>query len=113
MFQSLFTRSMLAAAALLGAVAMSAPAAEAKTRVHVWIGLPGFTYWAGPGYYYGRYRHRLSCAEGRRIVDHRGFNSVTATDCVPRIYHYKARRAGKWYTVRFDSVTARMDYWRR
>ena len=77
------------------------------------IGIPGFTYWEGPGYYQGRYRHRLSCAEGRRIVDRRGFNSVRATDCTPRYYHYRAKRHGSWYTVRFDSVTARMSFWRR
>lgn len=113
MFKTLLSRAGLAAAAIAGVMALSPPAAEAKTTIGIWIGIPGFTYWNGPGYYRGIYRHRISCSEGRHIVDHRGFNSVRATDCSPRYYHYRARKNGRWYTVRFDSLSARMTYWRR
>lgn len=113
MFRIFFLRSGFAAATVAGLMALSLPAAEAKTNVGIWIGIPGFNYWNGPGYYRGVYRHRISCSEGRRIVDRRGFNSVRATDCSPRYYHYRARKGGKWYTVRFDSRTARIRFWRR
>lgn len=112
MLKTFFSRAGLAAALLAGAMAIGSPA-PAEAKVNIWIGLPGFGYWTGPGYYRGYYRHRLSCAEGRRIVDHRGFNSVRATDCTPRFYHYKARRHGRWYTVSLDSVTGNMSYRRR
>jgi hypothetical protein len=109
MFKSLLPRSALVAAVLAGALAISAPAAEAKTRINIWIGIPGISYWHGPGHYNGRYRSRLTCTEGRRIVDHSGFNSVRATDCSPRNYHYRARRAGHWYIVRLDSRSGHIN----
>lgn len=114
MLAKLFSKAGLAAALVAGVMAIGAPApAEAKAKINIWIGLPGFGYWTGPGYYRGHYRHRLSCHEGRRIVDHRGFNAVRATDCKLRYYHYRAKRKGHWYTVRLDSVTGHMTYWRR
>ena len=118
MLDKLFSKTGLGAALIagvlsVGALTVTPNVAEAKTHIGIWIGIPGFDYWRGPGYYHGRYRHRLSCSEGRRIVDRRGFNSVTAIDCRPRYYHYRARKSGRWYTVRFDSLTARMTYWRR
>ena len=115
MLKKLMSKTGIAVAIIAGVLAVTgtAPPAEAKTKIGIWIGIPGFDYWNGPGVYRGRYRHRLTCAEGRRIVDRRGFNSVKATDCTPRYYHYKARRSGKWYTVNFDSRSARMTYWRR
>lgn len=112
MFRNILSRSGLAVALVAGIMSFGNPQ-PAEAKVNIWIGLPGFGYWTGPGYYRGHYRHRLSCHEGRRIVDHRGFNSVRATDCKPRYYHYKAKRHGRWYTVRLDSVTGRMTFWRR
>ena len=107
MFKSLLSRSALAAVVVASALAISPPAAKAHTKVNIWIGLPGFTYWRGPGRYNGRYRDRLTCGEGRRIVDHSGYNSVSATDCVPRNYHYRARKNGLWYIIRLDARTGR------
>jgi len=112
MLGKLISRAGLGAAVIAGVLALGGPTA-AEAKVNIWIGLPGFTYWSGPGYYHGHYRNRLTCNEGRRLVDHRGFNSVRATDCRPRNYHYRARRHGRWYTVRLDSVTGHMTYWRR
>ena len=57
MFKTFFSRAGLAAAAVAGVMALSLPAAEAKTNIGIWIGVPGFTYWNGPGYYRGVYRH--------------------------------------------------------
>jgi hypothetical protein len=112
MLRKLISRTALAVA-LAGFLAMGTSAAEAKTHVYLWLGMPGFPYWDGPGYYGNAYRDRLSCAHGRWIVDHRGYNSVRATDYSPRYYHYRARKNSKWYSVRLDSWTGRiMDVWR-
>ncbi|MCB1379825.1 MAG: hypothetical protein KDK89_15885 [Alphaproteobacteria bacterium] len=114
MFRSILSRAGLVAAIVAGVLTFSAPQeAEAKTHIGIWIGIPGLPYWDGPGYYHGRYRHRLTCSEGRRIVDRRGFSSVRATDCTPRYYHYRAKRHHRWYTVRIDARTGRMTFWRR
>lgn len=107
MFKRLLSRAALAAV-VVGALAMGASTAQAKTNIHIWIGIPGFTYWDGPGYYGGVYRHRLTCGEGRWIVDHRRFNLVRAIDCWPRTYHYRALRYGQWYIVGVDSWTGRI-----
>ncbi len=112
MFKKLFSRSALAVAAVAGALSFSPPAANADTNIRIWLGFPGLTYWNGPGYYRGIYRHRLTCNEGRHVVDIRGFNRVRATDCTPRYYHYRAWRNGHRYTVRLDSRTGRMTFWR-
>jgi hypothetical protein len=111
-FKSLLTRAAMAAV-LTGFLALGNSPAEAKTNVHIWIGIPGFQYWNGPGHYGRIYRSRLNCGEGRWIVDHRGYNSVRATDCSPRYYHYRARRDGRWYIVRFDSRTGHIVRVRR
>ena len=113
MLKSILSRGALVALAVATAMSFTAPAAEAKTKVHIWIGLGGFPYWYGPGVYHGRYRDRLTCNEGRHIVDHRGFNAVNAIDCVPRVYHYKAKRSGKWYTVALDARNGSINWWRR
>ena len=112
MLKSYLSRAGVAAAVVAGLLAFTGPAAEAKTNIGIWIGIPGFSYWNGPGYYRGIYRHRLSCVEGRRIVDHSGFNWVRATDCSPRYYHYRARKSGNWYSVALDSRTGRISYHR-
>ena len=112
MLKSYLSRAGIAAAVVAGFLAFGGPAAEAKTHIGIWIGIPGISYWDGPGYYRGIYRHRLSCAEGRRIVDHSGFNWVRAVDCSPRYYHYRALKSGKRYMVTLDSRTGRISYHR-
>lgn len=112
MLGKLFSKAGLGAALVAGIVAFGGPAPAEAAKVRIWIGVPGIDFWVGPGYYKGHYRDRLSCNEGKRIVDHRGFNSVKATDCVPRYYHYKAKRKGKWYKVRLDARTGGMKYWK-
>ena len=112
MLKKLITRTTIAAA-LVGILAIGTSAAEAKTHLYLWLGIPGFPYWDGPGYYGDVYRDRVSCSQGRWIIDHRGYNLVRAIDCSPRYYHYRARKNGKWYSVRLDSRTGRITkVWR-
>lgn len=84
-------------------VATLAQAPAPRAEVNVWFGPPVYGYWNGPGYYQGRYYARLSCYQGERIVDSRGFGKVDPIDCSPRYYEYKARRGGEWFKVRVDS----------
>jgi hypothetical protein len=69
MLEKLISRTAVAVA-LAGFLAMGTSTAEAKTHVDLWLGIPGFPYWNGPGYYGNVYRDRLSCSHGRWIVDH-------------------------------------------
>jgi hypothetical protein len=97
-----FLLSCLAAAAALTAHAIATPAA-ADIDIDVYLGAP-----LGPSYYYGGVRRRLiSCEQGRRAVDRRGFNRVVPIDCRPRYYAYNAWRSGRLYRVTIDARTAR------
>jgi hypothetical protein len=44
----------------------------------------------------------ISCADGRRILQHRGFRDVRARDCRGSIFSYTGRRQGHrwWIDVR-------------
>jgi hypothetical protein len=112
MHLKLFPRATLAVA-IAGFLLMGALGAEAKTHIHLWIGVPGFPYWDGPGYYGDVYRRRLSCSEGRRILGHRGYSSIRALDCSPRYYRYSVRKYTRRYVVRLDSLTGRIVQVRR
>ena len=110
------SKTGLAMAALLAGFLVMGTASEpveAKTSINIWIGLPGLGYWNGPGYYGGVYRNRLGCQEGRRIIDHRGYNSVRAVDCGGRYFHYRGRRHGVWYILELDSRTGHIYRIRR
>ena len=115
MIGNIVSKSAAAAAAIAGAVMLSgagAAPAVADTKLRIFLGIPGITYWAGPGYYQGKYRSRLSCNEGRRLVDNSGFNNVKAVDCTPRYYRYDARRNGKKYRVRVDECSGNLTFHR-
>lgn len=117
MFKSL----MIAGAIGLSALTMTS-AAEAKTRVGIYFGVPFYDYQVGPGwryydgygwYDYGRYgtfnRHRanlMSCGEARRMVDRRGFDRVRVVECNGRTYTFRAlNRNGRPVTVYVNART--------
>jgi hypothetical protein len=128
-------------AAALAAVTMlllPAGAAEAKTRVVIGIGTPGWGvgYWNGPYcgpnhwrcrvaprygyyrvvppapvYYYGYagpVRGKVSCGLARNIVDGSGYNNVRARDCSGRIYSFTGTRKGLRYVVRVNAYNGRI-----
>ena len=110
--------------------------AEAKTKIVIGIGTPGFGYGNSycykhprrcggyaprphyyyaprhrPVYYYDDYapvRHKLSCGAARNLVDHSGFNKVKAAECGGKIYTFRAIKKGHRYVVKVNSVTGRI-----
>ena len=58
-------------------------------------------YWTLPIYGLGR----VSCGEGRAIVDDSGFNRVRTIECSGGTYTYAARRQGDSYRVSLNSRT--------
>ncbi len=106
---------------LLIALAVAAPmalglggAAEAKTNVNIYLGIPHYGYQVGPDYVYrkghgwyrpGRNYNRLSCGEARRLVRDRGFRNVEARNCSGRTYTFRAVRSGRVFVVYVNART--------
>lgn len=119
----MIAKSLIAAAAVAATMTFALPAEEARADVDVNIGIGlggyvpgyyggyygGYDYGYGYGYGYrkghgyGRHKpHRISCAQGRRIVDRSGFNRVRAVDCSLPGYRYTAFKKGHKYVVRVN-----------
>ena len=100
---------MVAAGIALSSFALAAPAAEARTNVSVYFGVPFYQHQVGPGwryydgygwYDYGRYgefrhrrhndRDRLTCNQARRLVDRSGYDNVRVRECSGRTYTFRA-----------------------
>jgi hypothetical protein len=77
-----------------------------------------FRFYFGGYYYPERYwdepvivlstRGRVSCREGRRIVDNSGFNRVRTVECDGRNYTYMGRRHGDDFRVVLNSRNGRI-----
>ena len=121
----MFTKSLIAAAAIASVVSFASAPAQAETNVDFNFGFglgdfgPGYGgggYGGGygfddgfPGYgYHGHHGHPrprpieydVSCGGGRDIVRSAGFRHVTAYDCSAPTYGYKAWRDGDLYKVK-------------
>jgi hypothetical protein len=109
----MFTKVLVAAAALTAAVITTAPA-QAKTHIDIGIGL-GFGGWGGgygDGYgggygggyvpVYGGGYDGISCWKAKKIVQYNGFYNVYATDCGGYIMRFKAKKYGDWYRVKVN-----------
>jgi len=114
-------KSFVLIAAFAAALAVGLPAAaEAKTDVKIYFGVPHYSYRVGPDYHfrdgYGWYqprnmhRGRLSCGEARRMVRNRGFRNVSTIECRGRTYTFEATRRGRDIIVYVNSRTG--DVWR-
>lgn len=114
-------KSIILASAFAAALAIGLPAAaEAKTSVKLYFGVPHYDYRVGPDYRYrdgwgwyqpsGIYRGRLSCGEAKWRVRNRGFRNVSTIECRGRTYTFEATRRGRDVTVYVDSRTG--DVWR-
>lgn len=113
----MIAKTLIAAAALAASMTLAMPAQEAKADVDVDIGIGffpgggyghGFDHYGyhdsgyGWGYYPERRAYRISCGEGRRIVDRSGFNRVRPVDCDLPGYRYSAWKHGKRFMVRVN-----------
>lgn len=63
-------------------------------------------YWAGETY--GVQSYRVSCREGRSIVDDSGYNRVRAIECGGGTFTYLGRRNGDTFKVFLNSRTGRI-----
>lgn len=108
-------KSLYLASALAAAVVLGLPlAAEAKTNVQVYLGMPHYSYQVGPDYMFrpghGWYRPvgmhgRLSCGEARNRVRNSGFRNVSTIECQGRTYTFEATRHGRDMTIYVNSRT--------
>jgi hypothetical protein len=119
----MIAKTLIAAAALAATITVAMPAQEAKADVDVNIGIGLFpadgyghgfdNYGYDDGYGYGdadygwgyhseHRRYRISCGQGRRIVDRSGFNRVRPVDCELPGYRYSAWKHGKKFMVRVN-----------
>ncbi len=106
----MFTKFLVAAAALTAAVATTAPA-QAKTNIDIGIGLGfgggyggGYGYY-DPGYYPvygGGYGGGISCWKAKQIVKNHGFKNVYATDCGGNIMRFKGKKWGDHYRIKIN-----------
>src|SRR5262249_33883984 len=107
---------------LLMALVVAAPVAfglgttgaEAKTNVHIYLGVPYYSYRVGPDYMYrngyGWYRpdrhyNRLSCGEARQIVRSRGYRDVVTRNCSGGTYVFRAIRNNRVAIVYVNART--------
>ena len=113
-------KSLIAAAAVAATMTFALPAQDARADIDVDIGIGfggyvpddygvpygyGHGYEDGYGYGYGypvHRPHRISCAQGRRIVDRSGFTRVRPVDCELPGYRYTAHRNGHRFMVRVN-----------
>ncbi|MGE0006792.1 MAG: hypothetical protein AB7S92_14505 [Parvibaculaceae bacterium] len=98
----MFTKVLVAAAALTAAAVTTAPA-EAKTNIGIGIGLGlGGGYYGGyePDYY--PVYDGISCWKAKKIVQNHGFHKVYATDCGGKIMGFKGKKSGDWYRIKIN-----------
>jgi len=63
-------------------------------------------YWMGD--YYGAQSYRVSCGEGRNIVDDNGYSRVRTIECGGGTFTYLGRRNGDTFKVFLNSRTGRI-----
>ena len=114
----MFTKVLVAAAALTAAVVATVPA-QAHSHSHISIGLGFGGGYYGDGYYGGGYDgydgyndhyypvysgdyDGISCWKAKQIVMNHGFYNVSATDCGGKFMRFRAKRSGDWYRVKVD-----------
>ena len=106
----MFTKFLVAAAALTAAAVATAPA-QAKTNIDVNVGFGFGGGYGGGGYYGGGYGYYpvygggydgISCWKAKKIVQNHGFYKVNATDCGGKTMRFKAKKSGDWYRVKVN-----------
>ncbi|MBN9254131.1 MULTISPECIES: hypothetical protein [unclassified Mesorhizobium] len=55
----------------------------------------------------------ITCAQGQRLLQNRGFRDVRRVDCRGRFYVYHARRGGGRFEITINARTGRVSDFRR
>lgn len=107
----MFTKFLVATAALTAAVVATVPAQAKNVDVNIGVGFGGGFgggYYGG-GYYGGGYYpvygggyDGISCGKAKKIVQNHGFYKVNATDCGGKVMRFKAKKSGDWYRVKIN-----------
>jgi hypothetical protein len=107
----MFTKIMVAAAALTAAVVVAAPA-QAKTNISIGLGFGGYGggyddhYGGGydTDYYpvYGGSYGGVSCWKAKQIVRNHGFYNVYPMDCDGNIMRFKGKKFGDSYRIKVN-----------
>lgn len=105
----MFTKFLVAAAALTAAVVTTVPA-QADTNLSIGLGLGfgggygGGDYYGGGGFYpvYGGGYDGISCHKAKKIVKNHGFYNVYATDCGGKVMRFKGKKFGDWYRIKIN-----------
>ena len=115
-------KSLFIASAFAASLAFALPtAADAKTNVQIFFGMPHYSYQVGPDYVYrdgyGWYRPvgvfgraRLSCGEAKWHVRNHGFRNVATIECQGRTYTFRARRGDNRFIIYVNARTGAL--WR-
>ena len=103
-------KKFILASAFAAAIAMGLPlAAEADTKVKVYLGMPHYGYQVGPDYRfrdgYGWYPPLPLGIQLVPRVRHSGFRNVATIECNGRTYTFEATRRGRDVTVFVNSRT--------
>ena len=89
-------------------------AAEAKTTVNIYLGVPHYSYQVGPDYVFrkghgwylpGRHFNRLSCGEARQIIRGHGYRDIVARNCSGGTYVFRAVRNNRLAIVYVSART--------
>jgi hypothetical protein len=122
-----FSKSIVAAAFVAGSLVASTGAADAKTKIGIYFGVPfydapiqdGYLYEPDYGWYAPEYRpawrrhhsvSRVSCGQAARELRNSGFRGVRAIECQGRTYTFSARKGNRSLTLSYDARTG--NYYR-
>ena len=82
------------------------PAANADTKIRIYLGIPHYGYRVSPDYEYrngyGWYRpavRRMSCERARNLVRNKGYRNVRTVECRGATYTFRGVRNGRQIVV--------------
>lgn len=91
--------ALVLAFSLIVPVSIPAPAHAVSVSIHI-----------GSNLNFGR---AISCAQGQRLIQNRGFRNVRRIDCRGRTYIYHARRGNSRFEIALSARTGRVVDFRR